>query len=75
MKPDSLYVVPYKVGDIISFDYKLKNTRVKAVVTGIDRTITHTRLLTDYHSHNEEWDAGEVKSFNKLEMKNIEITH
>lgn len=58
------------VGDTISFIYK-GNRKVKGEITKFVPSAIVLKLHTDYIGKNEEWYAGEIKLFNKKEMKNV----
>jgi hypothetical protein len=57
------------VGDKIGFRY---NTRyVQITIDSVVGKFMIGRLLTDYIGKNEEWYAGELKSFSIKAMKKI----
>lgn len=58
------------VGDIISFTYK-GSRKVKGEITKFVSKALIVKLHTDYIGKNEEWHVGELKLFNKKEMKQI----
>jgi hypothetical protein len=60
-------------GDKISFNYKSKKEVVLGIVTHVDNKSTVCLLLNDYRGKNDYWCAGEIKEFNRSEMKNIKI--
>lgn len=65
-----LYTVLYAVADVIGFRYK-GNRYVKGEVVRIDHKGILLKLKTDYIGKNEEWYEGELKYFNKREMKKV----
>jgi hypothetical protein len=60
-------------GDKITFNYKSKKKIVLGIVTHVDNKSTVCLLLNDYRGKNDYWCAGEIKEFNRSEMKNIKV--
>lgn len=60
----------FDIGDTIDFRYK-GGRYVKGEVISISPNLIQVRLQTDYIGKNDEWFAGENKTFNRSEMKRV----
>lgn len=61
-----------RLGVKVSFTYK-GGRKVKGTVDIVLSKSVWVKLDTDYIGKNVEWFAGEIKLFNKAEMKDIKI--
>lgn len=59
-----------KVGDVVQFRYK-GNRFVKGDVVFVDNKLVMLTLQTDYIGKNDESYIGELKYFNKKEIKKL----